>query len=73
MSGLFDGSKQLYIHANLVREMTDAVLFAAKYELTNMVIVGGKEAHLVADLLVKHNTPIILDRIHRLPNTQIQM
>ena len=34
-----------------------------------MVIVGGKEAHLVADLLVKHNTPIILDRIHRLPNT----
>ena len=49
--------------------MTDAVLFAAKYELTNMVIVGGKEAHLVADLLVKHNTPIILDRIHRLPNT----
>ena len=34
-----------------------------------MVIVGGNEAHLVADLLVKHNTPVILDRIHRLPNT----
>ena len=69
MIGLFDGSKQLYIHANLVREMTDAVLFAAKYELNNMVIVGGKEAHVIADLLVKHETPVILDRIHRLPNT----
>ena len=69
MIGLFDGSKQLYIHANLVREMTDAVLFAAKYELDNMVIVGGKEAHVIADLLVKHETPVILDRIHRLPNT----
>ena len=73
MSGLFDGSKQLYIHANLVREMTDAMLFATKYELNNMVIVGGNEAHLVADLLVKHNTPVILDRIHRLPNTSDQM
>ncbi|MBF90862.1 MAG: amidohydrolase [Flavobacteriales bacterium] len=69
MSGLFDGSKQLYVHANLVREMTDVMLFAAKYGLKNMVIVGGKEAHLVADLLVKHETPVILDRIHRLPNT----
>ena len=69
MSGLFDGSKQLYVHANLVREMTDAILFAAKFELDNMVIVGGKEAHLVADLLVKHEIPVILDRIHRLPNT----
>ena len=69
MSGIFDESKQLYIHANLVREMTDAMLFAVKYELDNMVIVGGKEAHLVIDLLVKHETPVILDRIHRLPNT----
>ena len=69
MSGLFDGSKQLYVHANLVREMTDAILFAAKYGLENIVIVGGKEAHIIADLLVKHKTPVILDRIHRLPNT----
>lgn len=69
MSGLFDGSKQLYIHANLVREISDAILFAEKYGLENMVIVGGKEAHLIADLLVKHETPVILDRIHRLPNT----
>ena len=69
MSGLFDESKQLYIHANLVREITDAILFAAKYGLENMVIVGGKEAHLVTDLLVKYETPVILDRIHRLPNT----
>tara|TARA_B100000674_G_scaffold498655_1_gene538396 strand:+ start:2148 stop:3428 length:1281 start_codon:yes stop_codon:yes gene_type:complete len=69
MSGLFDGSKQLYVHANLVREITDAILFAAKYGFKNMVIVGGKEAHLVAELLVKYKTPVILDRIHRLPNT----
>lgn len=69
MSGLFDGSKQLYVHANLVREMTDAIFFAAKYELDNIVIVGGKEAHLLADLLIKYEIPVILDRIHRLPNT----
>ena len=68
MSGLFNGSKQLYIHANLVREMTDAILFAEQYELS-IVLVGGKEAHQLTELLMQHNTPVILDRIHRLPNT----
>ena len=72
MSGLFDASKQLYVHANLVREMTDAILFAEKFQLKNMVIVGGREAHLMTDMLVKYGVPVILDRIHRLPNTADQ-
>ena len=37
-----------------------------------MVIVGGREAHLMTDMLVKYDIPVILDRIHRLPNTADQ-
>ena len=69
MSGLWNGSKNLYIHANLAREITDAVLFTKKYSLKNVAIIGGKEAHLVTDILTKNAIPVILDRIHRLPNT----
>ena len=71
MSGLFDASKQLYVHANLVREMTDAILFAEKFQLKNMVR-EELEAHLLTDMLVKYGVPVILDRIHRLPNTADQ-
>ena len=43
--------------------MTDAILFAEKFQLKNMVIVGGREAHLLTDMLVKYGVPVILDRI----------
>ena len=69
MKGLFNGQKRLYLHANLRREMTDAILFAESFGIENVVIVGGKEAHLITDLLIKHNMPVLLDRIHRLPRT----
>ena len=69
MKGLWDGSKNLYIHANLAREITDAILFSKKYSIENIAIIGGKEAHLVTEMLTENSIPIILDRIHRLPNT----
>lgn len=69
MKDLFNGEKRLFIHANLRREITDAILFAESFGIENIVIVGGKEAHLVTDLLISHKTPVLLDRIHRLPNT----
>jgi imidazolonepropionase-like amidohydrolase len=72
MSGLFDGSKNLYIHANLKREMIDAVLIAQEMAINNIVIVGAQEAHLITAFLAKNKTHVILDRIHRLPRTQDQ-
>lgn len=70
MQGLYSGEKRLYIHANLQREMTDAILFAKKMGVKHMAIVGAREAHKMAAFLKENNIPVILDRIHRLPATE---
>ena len=70
MQGLFSGEKRLYIHANLQREMTDAILFAKKMGVKHMAIVGAREAHKMAAFLKENDIPVILDRIHRLPATE---
>jgi imidazolonepropionase-like amidohydrolase len=70
MAGIFDGNKHLYIHANLKREMIDAVLMAQEFDIQTVVIVGAKEAHLISDFLSQNNVMVLLDRIHRLPRTQ---
>ena len=69
MRGLFNGAKKMFIHINGEREITDAVNFCISEGIT-MVIVHGKEADKVAPLLVEHKIPVILDRTHRLPNTE---
>jgi len=68
--GLFTGEKRLYIHANLVKEITDAILFSKKIGIKHIVIIGGNEAHLITDFINEYNVPILLDRIHRLPLTE---
>jgi imidazolonepropionase-like amidohydrolase len=70
MTGIFNGTKHVYIHANLKREMMDAVLMAQEFDLKTIVIVGAKEAHLISDFLSQNNVMVLLDRIHRLPRTQ---
>jgi imidazolonepropionase-like amidohydrolase len=70
MKGIFDGTKHVYIHANLKREMIDAVLMAQEFNIKTIVIVGAKEAHLISDFLSLNNVMVLLDRIHRLPRTQ---
>ncbi|KAA3629117.1 MAG: hypothetical protein DWQ02_18560 [Bacteroidetes bacterium] len=66
MSGLFDKTQKLFIHANDVASISQAVVFAKKYDL-DMVIVGGRDAWRVTELLVENNIPVILERTHRLP------
>jgi len=70
MKGLFNGERRLYIHANMQREMTDAILFAKKMGIEHVAIVGAQEAHKMASFLKEHDMPVILDRIHRLPATE---
>lgn len=64
---LFDGSKALHIHAEEAREMAEAVLFAKEHGVERVVVVGGYEAFLIAELLKEHEVPVIIDNVHRLP------
>lgn len=66
MAGLFNGSKKLFVNADGSKEILQAVAFAKKYGV-QAVIVGGKEAYMVADVLKENNIPVILKETQALP------
>ena len=69
VKGLFDGKKRLFVHANNVQAISDAVKFVNAHKIQKMVIVGGTEAYKVSSLLKQNNVPVLLKRIHSLPNS----
>ncbi len=66
--GLFDGTKKLYIHVNDEKGIADAIGFAKDNQVKSMVIVGGEEAHKVTELLKQNDVPVLLARVHSLPD-----
>ncbi|WP_341220611.1 amidohydrolase family protein [Polaribacter atrinae] len=68
--GLFNGSQKLFIHVNGQKEITDAITIIKELGIENIVIVHGDEADKVADLLVKNNIAVVLERPHRNPNNE---
>jgi imidazolonepropionase-like amidohydrolase len=69
MRGLFDGSKKLYVHCDFVKEIVSAINLTARFGL-KMVLVGGTDSYLIADLLKEKNIPVILGRTHSLPSRE---
>jgi hypothetical protein len=67
MRSLFDGTTNLYLRANLAKDMVEAVQFGQELGIRKLVIVGGDEAYKVAGFLKENNVPVVLDPLHRLP------
>ncbi len=65
--GLFDGSKKLFIHVNMAKEIVEAVEFAKTNQVKSVVIVGGFQSHLVTNYLKENNIPVIISRVFELP------
>ncbi|MCI2228122.1 amidohydrolase family protein [Polaribacter sp. MSW13] len=68
--GLFNGSQKLFLHVNGQKEITDAITISKELGIQNLVVVHGEGAEKIADLLVKNNVPVILERPHRNPNSE---
>jgi len=68
MRPIFNGSANLYIHAEKVKDILSAINFSLKYNIKKPVIVGGKESYKVTKDLKKNNIPVILNRVHDLPD-----
>ena len=68
MRGLFTGEQALYIRADYAKDILEAVKFAQAMGVKRPVIVGGDESNRVAEFLKDNNVPVILSRLHRLPN-----
>jgi hypothetical protein len=67
MKGIFSGAKILYVHVNYVKEIEDAVHFSKDAGVKKMVIVGGTDSWMVADILKENNIPVMVNRVHDLP------
>ena len=68
MKGLFDGSKNLYIHVDEAKEILESVQFAQKFGVKKIVLVGASEAHRITGFLKSNNISVLLNRVHSLPN-----
>lgn len=67
MKGIFDGSKTLFLRADYVKEITEAVAFSKKMGITRMVIVGGRDSWQCTTLLKENNIAVMIGRPHDLP------
>lgn len=70
LKGVLNGSQNLYVHANGVKEITDAVNFCKANGIQNIVLVEAHNAHKIADFLAENNVTVILERSHRLPSNE---
>ena len=67
LSGVFTGEKRLYVHANLVKEIREAIVLKRELEIPKVTIVGGADAHKVSDLLRENDISVLLRRVNSLP------
>lgn len=67
MRPVFSGKSRLYIHVQTARGIMQAIGFSKVYGISP-VIVGGSESWMIADTLASRKIPVILNKIHRLPN-----
>ena len=68
MRGLFDGSKQLFVHENKAVDIITSIEFAKEVGVQKIVLVGGTDALYIKDYLKENNISIILSNVHRLPS-----
>ena len=67
MREIFNGTQNLYLHAAGANEISESILFAKDKSIAKPVLVGGRDAMTVKELIKKQNVPVILERLHSLP------
>lgn len=66
VKGLFSKKQKLFVHCSIVKEMLVAVDFVKEFGF-DVVIVGGTDSYLIADILKQNNIAVILEQMHSLP------
>lgn len=67
MKPLLNGKTTLFVHVDNENEIIDLVQFTKKNNITKTVIIGGYYAFKVAEILKQNNIPVLLNRVHSLP------
>lgn len=68
MQGVFNGDKNIFIHANGEKEIRDVISFKKEFGFENLTIVGGYQAHYLADELKDAAISVLIQRVHSVPN-----
>ncbi|MBO9618176.1 MAG: amidohydrolase family protein [Niabella sp.] len=66
---LFEKKQKLFVTADISRQILVAIDLAKTFDI-NVVIVGGSDSYLLADLLKQNNIPVILNALHALPTLE---
>lgn len=66
MKPFIRGTKPFFIHANEVRQMEAAIRWGNKHDL-KIVIVGGRDAWRITDMLIQYNIPVVLQNVLSTP------
>lgn len=66
MLPVLDGKRPVFVTANDVAQIRYALGFAERYAI-KLVIVGGADAALLAELLRERRVPVIIGGVHHLP------
>jgi imidazolonepropionase-like amidohydrolase len=69
MIPVLDRTIPVFIVANELSQIQAAIAFAQRQQI-RMILVGGRDAALVADLLKQTETPVIIEGIHRRPGSR---
>lgn len=68
MRGIFKDQQRLFIHADFAPEINDIIDFSREFNVKYPVIVGGYDAHMLADRLNENHFSVIIGRPHSLPH-----
>jgi imidazolonepropionase-like amidohydrolase len=70
MKACFNGQKRVYIHANELQQLLDVLDFCKTFDLKFPVIVGGYDSYLILPQLHDSKIPVMLPRVHMLPENE---
>lgn len=70
MQPLFAGETKLFLHANDARTIISGVQFASSYGIKNIVVIGGRDALKVKDLLLAESVAVVYESVHALPGRE---
>ena len=63
----FTEEKRVYFHADEIQQINDIIEFSKKFDVKFPVIIGGYEAHLLGSRMRDSKIPVMIRRIHSLP------
>lgn len=70
MKGVLDGSQKVWVYANDATSIIESITSIKAKGIEDIVLVGGRDAYYVKDLLLDNDIPVVLDNIHRRPSRE---